>query len=655
MNIQMRAILLASVSALAANAAAAQEVIDLEAIRVEADAAQDALGNVEISSEEIAERNAASTDELFAGQSEIIASGGAVIAQKVLVHGLEESNLAVTIDGARQNKGAFHHTGNVPLDPFLLKRVQVSSGLAPADAGPGALAGIIAYETKDARDLLEPGATVGGFTGLTFGSNGGTFRRSAAIYGMQGGFDYLVGYSRQTGDDYEDGAGTTIGGTEPDMTDYFAKVGYTTDSGKRFVFSAEHVSDQGLRAFQGGITRPDFTEVPGRATTYDVAVTERTSYSFTYTDENPQGIWAPTIQLAWNEQYVDAGAVAGRNTSLSGKVENAFSMGNGVLTAGLDFFSDEAEALESDAYYLPNGKERIDSIGVYAQMRQDVSARVSLSYGIRFDSQTFKGADGQEFSDSGISVNGSADVILSNSLTLNVGVASVWGGYELNEAALIGRSDLTGNTAYNWDNYGPQTTSRANNARIGLRYEQGPWQAGFALFHTELEGVDNAFYPNDYTGDLASYNVTSRGFDAKLRYTGARGYIEGNWTYADVSVEDQPVGTTSYYIGRPVGHVIGLSGAYELNDQWMIGGTAEIALEQDEVPTGYAPLDSYEVLNLWTTWTPRAYENLTVRLDVKNVFDTTYTGRGNDGDGFSRVVPLTEPGRTILLSANMKF
>ncbi|MBY6154431.1 TonB-dependent receptor [Vannielia litorea] len=641
MKTTMKAALLASSSILAASIAAAQDVIDLEAIRVESDAAQDTLGNVEISAEEIEERNAASTDELFAGQSEILATGGSVIAQKVLVHGLEESNLAVTIDGARQNKGAFHHTGNVPIDPFLLKSVKVSSGLAPADAGPGALAGILAYETKDARDLLEPGQTIGGFTGLTFGSNGGTFRRSAALYGAQGGFEYLLAYSRQTGDDYENGDGDVIGGTEPDLTDYFAKVAYTTDAGKRFEFSAEQISDQGLRPFQGGFPRPDFEDVPGRGTTYLVAVTERTSYSFTYTDENPQGIWAPTIQLAWNEQLVDAESAQGRNRSLSGKAENRFALGSGVLTAGVDFFHESATNTGTAANA---GEEELSNIGLYAQMRQDVSSRVSLSYGIRLDSQTYTGATGEEWSSSGVSVNAAADVLLTDRLTLNVGAASVWGGYELNEAALIGLRSAPV--------YGDQITSRSTNFRIGLRYEQGPWQAGFALFHTNIKDANDPF---STTGEAAAYDVTSQGFDAKLRYTGTQGYIEGNWTYADVQIDEGPVSTTSYYVGRPVGHIIGLSGAWDVNEQWTLGGTAEIALEVDEVPAGYAPLDSYEVVNLWAKWTPPSYDNLTVRFDVKNVFDKTYSGRGNDGVGFSAVEPITEPGRTFLISANMKF
>jgi hemoglobin/transferrin/lactoferrin receptor protein len=657
MTLTRKAVLLAGV-AVYAPLAQAEETILLNTIRVQSTAAQDVLGNTVVSEDEIEERNAASADELFSGQSEILATGGAVVAQKVLVHGIEESNLAVTIDGARQNKGAFHHTGNVPIDPYLLKQVEVSSGLAPADAGPGALAGVIAYETKDARDLLEEGKTFGGISSLSFNSNGNGFRRNLAIYGMQGGFEYLLGYSRQTGDDYKDGSGTVIGGTEPELTDYFGKFAYTSESGKRLEFSAENISDQGLRAFQDGYARPDFAGVNGRVTTYEKAVTERTSYTLTYTDENPEGAFAPTIQLAYNEQYVDAGNVKGENTSLSGKVENDFLLSNGVLTAGVDFFVDEATPIgpvgTTDATYASLNSERIESFGVYAQMRQDVGDRLSLSYGIRADAQRFTGADGQSWSDSGISANASADVILSDTLTLNIGAASVWGGYELNEAGLINFQQNRGGTLTNaFTTYATPVTSRATNARIGLRYEQGPLTLSGALFHTDIKGADDPF-----TAAASSTDITSQGIDLSARYTGGRGYFEANWTYADVTANGSTVATTGYYVGRPVGHVIGLSGAFDVTDEIRIGGTAEIALENSDpasLGANYSTLPGYKVVNLWATYKPSAVKNLEVRFDVKNVFDETYSGRGNDGVGFSRVTPLTDPGRSFGITATMRF
>lgn len=143
------------------------------------------MGNDEISEEEIEQRNPQSIRDVFDGETSITTSGGAAIANKVFVNGVEESLLSVTIDGARQNKSAFHHTGSVLIDPALLKSVEVSKGLAPADAGPNALAGSLAYETKDAADLLQDGDNFGGMTTLTLGTNEDRIRAGLTLSGYE--------------------------------------------------------------------------------------------------------------------------------------------------------------------------------------------------------------------------------------------------------------------------------------------------------------------------------------------------------------------------------------------------------------------------------------------------------------------------------------
>ena len=153
-------------------------------------------------------------------------------------------------------------------------------------------------------------------------------------------------------------------------------------------------------------------------------------------------------------------------------------------------------------------------------------------------------------------------------------------------------------------------------------------------------------------------DLTSKGIDASLRYTGAQGYAQVNWTYADVELDGAPIGTTSYYYGRPVGHLIGLSGAWTLNDQWTLGGTAEIALENNDTngSGGMEALPAYEVVNVFASYTPRKMSGLEVRLDVRNLFDEHYASRTSDGIGMSsRIVPVSEPGRTIALTTNLRF
>jgi hemoglobin/transferrin/lactoferrin receptor protein len=90
----------------------------------------------------------------------------------------------------------------------------------------------------------------------------------------------------------------------------------------------------------------------------------------------------------------------------------------------------------------------------------------------------------------------------------------------------------------------------------------------------------------------------------------------------------------------------------DLTSQWRIGGSAEIALENDEAGT---TLPSYEVVNLYATYVPARYDALELRLDLRNLFDETYASRSSDGIGSSRVIALNEPGRAIALTARLRF
>jgi len=635
-----------------ASTAGAQDLTDafmLDDIRVEAPDAQALLGNDEITEEEIAARNPSTTKDVFVGESAVTTGGGAAIAQKVYVNGIEESLLSVTIDGARQNKSAFHHTGNVLLDPELLKQVEISKGLAPADAGAGALAGSIAYETKDASDLLDAGDNFGGRLRLSTDSNANSREGSLTIYGIEGGFEYVLSHTRRTSDDYKDGDGNTVTGTRADLTDYVGKFAYESLEGHRFEFAASRTEDTGLRAAQPGpgglfFTRPDFWGVNGTNSTLIEALSRRTSYTFSYRNTQATGIWNPEFQLSHNAQEIDASGVYGVNKSLSGTLKNRFDIAGGNVTAGIDFFREtaEGEGRGPGPALGSSGEEELRNIGLFAQARQDIGARVSVSYGARIDTQKFTGADGSEFSETGLSVNGTVDVVLSDTWSLNAGLASSWGGFELGEAALV-------NFGGAW-NYAGFTSSRANAGRIGLRFDNGAWKATAALFQTNVDDIAAVLPSSGARGALS--DLRSRGIDTSLQYTWDRGFARVNWTYADVEVDDAAVGSTAYYLGRPMGHLIALEAGMDLTSQWRIGGSAEIALENDEAGT---TLPSYEVVNLYATYVPARYDALELRLDLRNLFDETYASRSSDGIGSSRVVALNEPGRAIALTARLRF
>lgn len=625
------------------------EDYELDEIRIESESAQTVLGNHTISQKDIEQRNPATISDVFDGETAVTASGGAAIAKKVYVNGIEESLLNVTIDGARQNKSAFHHTGNVLIDPGLLKAVEVTSGLAPADGGPGSLGGSIAYTTKDAADMLDEGDTFGGRLTFGAGSNGFGLRSTLSLYGQTGGFDYVLHGARHKGEDYKDGGGTTVQGTQADLTDYVAKFSYTSDDGHRVAFSASDTRDTGDRAAQMGpgpfvFVRPDFSGLTTGPNMIIDALARRTSYSVTYSKEDAQGWFDPFFQIAYNEQEIDAGDGWGENTSLSGTFKNTFQLGNGTVTAGLDFFDEQAEGRTASAVapLAFGGSEKLRNIGVFAQARQDLSNRASVSYGARFDIQNFTGADGSKFDDSGFSANAAIDYMLSDFWTLNAGVASTFGGYELGEATIINFFDT-------WDYTGFET-SRSNSARLGLRFDNGPWVANGALFYTEINNLASVLPRGGLRG--ASTDITSQGFDGSVAYNWGSGFARMNYTYANVKEDGGTIGSTAYYRGRPLGHLIGLETAWQSSNGWTIGGTAEIAPSYSD-----ANMDAYSVWNAYAEYVPPNIDNLRVRLDLRNLFDETYVARANDsaGDTSGRPIPMNEPGRTIAVTATLTF
>jgi hemoglobin/transferrin/lactoferrin receptor protein len=61
------------------------------------------------------------------------------------------------------------------------------------------------------------------------------------------------------------------------------------------------------------------------------------------------------------------------------------------------------------------------------------------------------------------------------------------------------------------------------------------------------------------------------------------------------------------------------------------------------------------VFNIFAEYRPARYSNLSVRLDVRNLFDANHADRATYGQEFGTVTPLYQPGRSFLISATAQF
>ncbi|MDB4837925.1 TonB-dependent receptor plug domain-containing protein, partial [Marinomonas sp.] len=223
--------------------ALAEDTIVLDELKVEGRAITEL--DQEITAEDIEKTQATDLEGLFRSKSEVTAGGSVKIGQKIYVRNIGEDSLNITIDGAEQSGGVFHHAGRITIEPELVKRVEIEAGAANATSGPGALGGSVRFITKDASDLLNDNQNVGALLKSTYSSNGSSIKNSATVYGRteSGKTEGMLHLTNSSHDNYEDGNGDEIDGTELDETLGFAKIQTQLNDKQTLTISHENLTE----------------------------------------------------------------------------------------------------------------------------------------------------------------------------------------------------------------------------------------------------------------------------------------------------------------------------------------------------------------------------------------------------------------------------
>lgn len=587
--------------------------------------------------------------DLFAGIASVSVGGGIPIAQKIFVNGVDMLNLAVQVDGVSQNNRTFHHVSANAFDPGLMKSVRVDPGVAPADAGPRALAGRVVMETIDAEDILEDGETFGGQSRLSYSSNGNTAQGSLTLAGRSGGFEILGYAKRATGDNYEDGDGNEMSGSAANLSAGLLKFAYEGDQGDRIELSLQEVQDNEIRNFQ-----PNFGASSRGFAPYN---TRRRIASLRYESGNETGLWDPSATLGFSEINVDrpsdpfGDSTATSSNTYALTLQNDFHLSDSnTITAGVDYQVRESSVNAT----WTNGKtgEESKNLGIFAQARLEPTDRLSVSAGLRYDWQDFTGQDfaqsGTAFTGSTSGASGNLSLVydLTDSLSLRAGYSNVFGGYDLEDNFLFYQA---------WD-YSDLQSSRAKNIVVGADWQRGSWTLGGELFKTNIDNVrgvsGNAVVTNDFE---------SKGFNIAATYGWDSGFARFTMNNSDVEFNGGPA--ESFFLvdsGTPIGKVL----AFELQQEiaamnLLVGGSVEAALSNDNgVYESYTQKQpGYGVLNLFAEYSPPSLDNLTIRAAVDNVFDKRYADRSTYGTEYtsSTITAFNEPGRNISVVATLKF
>ncbi len=578
-----------------------------------------------------------------------VSVGGAIPAnQKLYVRGVEETAMAVNIDGARQNNKVFHHSATTLIDPTLLKAVSVSAGISPADDGPGAIGGSVNYETIDVADYLSPADNFGGFVNADYRSNGNIYDLGGALMAQSNGFEVLGFLKNASGDDYEDGDGDTIPYSAPALTSGLAKVAYGTEALGRFELSYENVNDDALRPYRANFLGLTAGRPTPAARNYAL---DRENLVFSYDRERGEGLWNPSVTIADSQTEVETneGALAdpsvryiytGTAGSTSATLQNVFYTGFANISAGADYYDDETKfQYEGD----PDLRETATNTGLFVQLRQEVSTLLQLSYGLRYDSQDFTGVDGTTQSESGVSGNLFGELFVNEHLSFNAGAAQVWGGTALAENFILNGA---------WDYSAGVPAVESSNYTAGLKsfYEGFSFEAN--IFQTDIE---NGRTPSWGGGPSLVADFEMKGYDLLVGYATERGDITVK--YADIESYKDGEAASSYdgnYFTAPLGQIITVDASlYFADAQYQLGLTSETALENDATSEAGRAQEGYTVINLFLQY--QALDNLSLRLVVDNALNEQYTDRASYGQEFETVIPFYEPGRSVGLNARFQF
>lgn len=651
----MRTTILASVSTLALTTgpALAEDVQELDVIVVQnrfAETFETLETSTQITQDDIQNRQPVDLKQLFQSTPSVSTAGGSTASQKFYVHGVDQSKLNVSIDGARQKNNVWHHNGNIGINPMFLKAVDINAGVAPADHGPGALGGSARFETVNATDLLKKGQELGALVSVGYDTNSETLTGTAAAYGALQGFDYLATLTRAEGQDYRDGDGDIEPGTAADLINGLGKISYQSQEGHRFALSGEYYRDDGYRRLRTnmGFVSNDFND----------NLYERTTATFKYSLEGASGNFDPEVLLYYNRNQLERpsephytrpmGDFNSDLQSIGGHAQNRFHLGMGTLTAGVDFYHDHAEV--ERFRFTSDAEETITNIGAYLQARLTPVEKLNVSAGVRADFQSYDAVDGQTFDNAGLSPNINVGYEILDGLSVNGGYSYVFGGIEQAETGLFHARD------YTYASDLKPTTS--HNAKVGLAYQYKGLTLGADLFYIKM--YDTVDYVYSTSTRVNGDQLVSKGFDVSARYDWQNAFVSAAFTHTDVEYGDRNALFSDYNNAVPVGDILALGAGYTFED-WnlTIGANAEIAFEysnQDLEDNGYEnPLPGYEVVNIFAEWAPKlGSTDFTLRGEVNNLFDETYYSRGTFASS-TRVTPVNSPGRSLMLTATAKF
>lgn len=272
---------------------------------------------------------------------------GRTNGQDVNLRGYDRRGVLVLVDGVRQGTDT-GHLNSTFLDPALIKRIEVVRGPSALLYGSGALGGVIAYDTADAKDLLEAGKNSGYRVFGTAATGDHSLGMGASAFGRTDTLDGLLAWSSRDRGDLRQSDGTTAPNDEA-INNMLAKGSWKIDGAQTLAGSLRYYNNEAREPKNPQTSATDATSNPmtDRSTIQRDA---QLAYSLAPEDND----WLNAdARIYWSEarinaQNIDNTSEFRKQTTKGGKIDNRSrlftdSFASHLLTYGGEYYRQEQQ------------------------------------------------------------------------------------------------------------------------------------------------------------------------------------------------------------------------------------------------------------------------------------------------------------------------
>ena len=601
--------------------------------------------------------------------------GTSAVNQRIRIRGLEDSNLKVTIDGARQEGKLFYHMGDITIDPDLLKQADVAVGNNSVTLGNDALGGAVAFKTVDAADLLKPGQKIGAKLKAGYASNNDELLTSATVFGAPSdNVDLLAYYGKRDTSSGEDGEGSELF-EDSESESFLLKAGAYVGNDHHVGASFSRTDKEGTFPF-----RPDFPSLGDDPIPQKV---KRDTYTLDY-NFNPASslvdvdttIYQTETQISRdNDPKTSPGYDwDAKVKTTGGKIENTSvieaTSGRHKLIAGLEHYKKQSDfyTAKDRATKLPaSGEDSAKNTSVYLEDQWQMG-KFSLTPGVRYD--RYEAPDFVAAGKTYDNVVGAlaASYEIAPSTQVFASYTQLFNGPDLSQS--IFNRDGVGTVVNN-----DLKAEEGDNTEVGivttlrdLTTANDSLQLSGKYFETNIENYIEfirsglACAENPEKGCQGAINKDE---DYKIKGVElAADYKMNNFSmglsYAHARSKGKDTGKTIYSqtgTGSDTGDKYMVNLAYQPTDTTELGwrSTYVAAVTLDTAEKGEFTKPSYDVHDIFMSYLPAQVEGLKATVGVYNIFDETYASHASRFDPLKDNSTDFEPGRNIKASLTYQF